>query len=412
MYRFKIPVYTALVLAITACASVDRGMMAVSDTVSSRDPVTGQRQINLVSEEKEINRAEAQTQQLLTKAKKEGVEVDGTHYEQVSRVFKRLVVVAHRKHLPWEVHVLGIDEFQAFTIGGGKVFVFTGLFQPSIGVKNDDELAAVLGHEIAHVTARHASEAEGKLTITKMTSKKLRNDSYAAAFTTMQEDEADRYSVIYSALAGYDPKAGIAIWTRLNNTLGSYTGDMLYDHPLNDDRARNLQSYAALAEQYYTPGTKNPQHETLLKNNTVFSYNEIHGPAAGEGGGFVALLETAANTYSEVLKAQNEQAKRQIKQMKQERQAAQRLLFQGLKISPTQNGGQGLFGTAVNAANDQIKLATVVVEYLNGQVVIYQEQMQWPTMVVHERRQFGVPLQPIQYTSVSIRPVYVQLVEE
>lgn len=292
------------------------------------------------------------------------------------------------------------------------MFVFSGMFQPGIGVQTDDELAAVLAHEIAHVTARHASEGEGKLAITKLTSKKLRKESYDAAFTTTQEDEADRYSVIYSALAGYDPKAGIAIWSRLHSAAGSYTGNMLYDHPLNDDRARNLQSYSALAEQYYTPGTMNPQHEALLKNNAVFAYNEIQGPAAGEGGGFVALLETAANTYSEVLDAQNEQSNRQIKQMEQQRQAAQRLLFQGLQIAPAQNGGQGLFGTAVNAASGQIKQATVVVEYWNGQTVIHQEQMPWPTMAVYERRQFGVPLQPIQYTSVSIRPVYVQLAGE
>ena len=63
--------------------------------------------------------------------------------EQVSRVFKRLVQVSHHKHLPWEVHVLDIGEFQAFTIGGGKVFVFSRLFQPNIGVQSDDELAAV-----------------------------------------------------------------------------------------------------------------------------------------------------------------------------------------------------------------------------------------------------------------------------
>lgn len=402
----------ALALTLAGCASVDKGMMAVSDGISSKDPVTGQRQINLVSEEEEIRTAEAKTQQLLAAARQQGVTVDGAHYEQVSRVFKRLVEVAHRKHLPWEVHVLDVDQFQAFTIGGGKVFVFSGLFRPDIGVQTDDELAAVLAHEIAHVAARHASEREGQLGITKMTSKKLRKDSYDAAFTTTQEDEADRYSVIYSALAGYDPKAGIAIWTRLHSALGSYTGDMLYDHPLNDDRARNLQSYAALAAQYYTPGTMNPQHEALLQSNAVFAYNEIQGPAAGEGGGFVALLETAANTYSEVLQAQNEQAKRQIKQAEQQRQAAQRLLFQGLQVAPTQTGGRGLFGTAVNAASGEIKQATVIVEYWNGQTVIHQEQMAWPAMGVYERRQFGVPLQPIQYTAVSIRPVYVQLAGE
>jgi len=412
MYRLKTLATVVLVTALSACATIDKGMMAVSDSVGSADPVTGQRQISLVSEQEEISSAEAATQQILADAKQKDIAVDGEHYEQVMRVFNRLVQVAHRQQLPWEVHVLGVDQFNAFTPGGGKVFVYSGLFQPDIGVQTDDELAAVLAHEIAHVAARHATEGQGKLMITGLASKSLRKDGYEAAFTTNQEDEADRYSVIYSALAGYDPKAGIAIWKRLNSASGSNTGNMLYDHPLPDDRAHNLESYAALAEQYYTPGAMNPQHDELLKGNEVFAYKEFQGPAAGEGGGFVALLETAANTYSEVLDAKNEQARRQLKQREQQQQAARRLLFQGLKIAPAQSGGQGLFGTAVNAASDEIKQATIVVEYWRGQAVIHQEKMQWPAMNVNERRQFGIPLQPIQYTSVSIRPLYVQVAGE
>jgi predicted Zn-dependent protease len=310
------------------------------------------------------------------------------------------------------VHVLNDDQWNAFTIGGGKVFVYSGMFQPDIGVQTDDELAAVLAHEIAHVTARHVSEGQGQLVIAKLASKKLREDSYEAAFTTQQEDEADRYSVIYSALAGYDPKAGVAIWTRLHSTKGSYTGDMLYDHPLHDDRARNLQSYASLAEQYYTPGVANPQHASILTNNAVFSYRETQGPVAGEGGGTIALIETATSTYSKVLDARNEQYKRQIKQREQEQLAARRLLLQGLQISPAKGGSKGVFGTAVNVTNSEIQKAIVVIYYLKGKKVIHKEQMALTTLKVHERRQFGIPLRPIKYSSVSVRPTYVQLVGE
>lgn len=65
-----------LALQVTGCASVDQGMMAVSDGISSRDPVTGQRQINLVSEEQEIRQAKDATRQILSAAKQKGVKLD------------------------------------------------------------------------------------------------------------------------------------------------------------------------------------------------------------------------------------------------------------------------------------------------------------------------------------------------
>ncbi len=160
----------ALLSALTGCASIDRGLMSVSDAVSSRDPVTGQRQINLVSEDQEIQKAEEITRQILSVARQKGAKIDAEtlYYERVSRVFDRLKQVVHRKNLPWEIHVLESPEWNAFTVGGGKAFVFTGIFQTDVGLKDDNELAAVLAHEMAHVAARHASEKGGKLAIAKL----------------------------------------------------------------------------------------------------------------------------------------------------------------------------------------------------------------------------------------------------
>lgn len=398
--------------ALTGCASIDRGLMSVSDAVSSRDPVTGQRQINLVSEDQEIRKAEEITRQILSDAKQKGAKIDAEtlYYERVSRVFDRLKQVVHRKNLPWEIHVLESPEWNAFTVGGGKAFVFTGIFQTEVGLKDDNELAAVLAHEMAHVAARHASEKGGKLAIAKLASKGLKKQkTFDASFTANQEDEADKYSAIYMALAGYDPSAGVVVWKRMQQAVGSYTGNMLFDHPLNDDRAKNMTKYASAVQQYYKPDSINPDHEKILINNSLFSYTRPSTAKAGEGGGIAALFGTVANSYSEVAAAKAEQNKRQIKQMEQERIAAQRLRFDRLQIANANGGGRGLFGVVVNPSGKAITQAIVVLEYLNGQTILLKDEIQWPAMRAYEQKEFGIPLKQIQYSSVSVRPVYVRL---
>ena len=407
--------FIVLAAAMTGCASVDRGMMAVSDSVSSRDPVTGERQINLVSEEQEILQAEEATRQRLSEAKQQGVKLDSEtpYYERVTRVFNRLKEVVHRKHLPWEVHVIDSPEWNAFTVGGGKVFLFSGLFQGEIGLKDDSELAAVLAHEMAHVAARHASEKGGKLVMAKLADKGLKKQKgFDPAFTTIQEDEADKYSALYMALAGYDPSEAVLVWKRMEQAMGSYTGDMLFDHPLNDDRAENMVRYASAVQQYLIPGEINPEHEKLLTNNALYEYSKPSSAKAGEGGGAAALLETISNTYVETTKAKTEQLNRQIKQLEQERQAAQRLQFGRLRVANASGGGRGLFGVAVNTSGTQITHAVIALEYLNGQTVLTRDEIPWTAMQPYEQKDFGIPLKQIQYSSVSIRPVYVQLLGE
>jgi|GEM_PF-2862343 predicted Zn-dependent protease len=404
-----------LVFALTGCASIDKGMMAVSDGISSRDPVTGQRQIILVSEEQEIRQAEEAQRQILSQAKQKGIKIDGEtpYYERVNRVFNRLKTVTHRKQLPWEVHVLDSPEWNAFTVGGGKMFVFSGIFQGEVGLRDDSELAAVLAHEMAHVSARHASEKGGKLAIAKLADKGLRKEKgFDASFTTNQEAEADKYSTLYLALAGYDPSVGVRVWNRMHQAMGSYTGDMMFDHPLNDDRAKNMVKYASAVQQYFVPGEINPEHEKLLTNNALYSYSKPSTAKAGEGGGFAALLETVANSYAEVTEAKTEQLKRQTKQLEQQRLAAQRLQFGRLQVANASGGGRGLFGVAVNTSGKQISHAIVALEYLNGQTVLMRDEIPWSPMQPYEQKEFGIPLKQIRYSSVSIRPVYVQLIGE
>ncbi|MFQ5481064.1 MAG: M48 family metallopeptidase [Thermodesulfobacteriota bacterium] len=404
---------SVLIFAVS-CASIDKGMMKASNSISSPDPVTGRRQINLLSEEKEIRKATEVTAQILAKAKKAGLKTDEetTEFRRVKTVFDRLLKVVHRRHLPWEVHVIEQKEFNAFTVGGGKVFVNTGLIESKEGVRTDDELAAVLAHEMAHVTARHVSEGQGKMLLLALADKSLRNDTFQASFTTIQEDEADRYSVIYSALAGYNPAAGIAIWRRLQKAGGSYTGNLLYTHPLNNDRSKNMSRYAGMAGQYYKPHRINPDHDAILRSNAVFSYKEPGELKAGEGGGFFALLETATSTLGEVMEAKNEEINRRNKQIEQERLASLSITFKRVRIASARGGGYGLYGVTINTTNKEIESAIVRIEYLSASgAVLESDDVKWGSLRPRQRKNFGVPLKATQYNTVRLRPRYVHFLE-
>jgi len=400
-------------LLLVSCASIDKGMMATSEAISSEDPVTGERQLSLMTEEKEIKRAEEITQKILAKAQAEKIKIDNEtpYMARVNEVFQRLISVVHRKHLPWEIHVIDDPKnWNAFTVGGGKVFLFTGIFTGDVALQNNDELAAVIAHEMAHVAARHASEKTGKTALMKLADKRLRTSEFDASFTTVQEDEADKYSVVYSALAGYDPTAGIKIWSRMHEKYGSFS-NILHDHPLNDDRAGNITKYAGSAKKYLLPHQINQDHEKILENNELFSKKKSNELKAGEGAGFLALLETAANSYKEAMDARLEESKRKLKQIEQERIASGMLLFKNIKINSAVGGGKGIFGIAINNSSSAIINSKIVIEYFSRNILLDSENISWDTMAPYEQKQFGLKLKPINYTSVRLRPIYVQLRE-
>jgi predicted Zn-dependent protease len=304
----------SITLLLSSClAEIDKNLMAVTHSISSVDAVTGKREINFENTQKEMARTEAQAQQLLANFRKKGIKIDqqNSQFIRVKRIFQRLKEVTHRQDLSWEIHLVNDKQWNAFTIGGGKIFVYTGIFMGKLAIRNDDELAAILAHEMAHVNARHASESQGKKILSKVLDKSLRSDIYQASFSTIQEDEADKFSVIYSALAGYNPSAGADIWLRMHQHIGSESKNHLHDHPLNKNRALNFARYARSAMHYYQPNIVNPNHQKILVNNSVFSYRTLHRLNAGEGGGLASLLEALGNGYLESKKAKQEQKNRQ-----------------------------------------------------------------------------------------------------
>lgn len=402
-----------LIFALSGCSSIDKGLMTVSETVSSRDPVTGERQLSLVSEEKEIERATEITTQLLSAAQERGFKVDDQtpHYGRVKRIFERLLKVSHRQNLPWEIHVIEEDEFNAFTVGGGKVFINTGLIDSSLGVQNDDELAAVLAHEIAHVTARHASEKGTKLAAAKLADSDLNNQVFEASFTTNQEKEADKYAAIYMALAGFDPEAASEIWKRHDEARGSNVRTLTHTHPINDERAQAVSEHAYIASAYYTADEINPKANELKLCNELYCYEQPSEHRVGEGGGLLAFVDTLGNAFVEAMEAKKEQRKRTIRKMEEQNLARSSLHLNNLQIKTSNDGRKWLVGELINRTPKDISSGSITLVYLQNKNVIHTRPAPFKDLSAYEEREFSFNLEAIKFTNVRFIPEYVIFIE-
>jgi predicted Zn-dependent protease len=162
-------------------------------------------------------------------------------------------------------------EANAFCLPGGKVGVYSGILPIA---KNDEGLATVLGHEIAHATAHHGDERMSQAVVaqegqqllgaaadkTSQTTQQLLALAYGAGsqvgvmlpFSRKQESEADHIGLIYMARAGYNPQAAVDFWTRFQDYSkqqgGGKTIAFLSDHPVDSVRIEQLKKWLPEAE--------------------------------------------------------------------------------------------------------------------------------------------------------------------
>ncbi|WP_339776966.1 M48 family metallopeptidase [uncultured Methylophaga sp.] len=412
MARLKKSILILSFFVLSACSSLDKGLMNVTNGVSSYDSVTGERQLSLISEEEEIRKATERTAALLADAKEKDQKIDSDtpHYERVKRIFDRLLMVAHRQHLPWEIHVVEDERFNAFTIGGGKVFINTGLIDSSLGVRTDDELAAVIAHEIAHVTARHASETRTKLAVAQLADSDLKNQVFEASFTTNQEKEADKYAVIYLALAGFDPQSASEIWKRHDQKLGSNVGNLAYTHPIYDERAEEVAMHANTATNYYIPNQINPNQEELKLCNEIYCYEQAPEYKAGEGGGIVAFFDTLGNAFAESMDAKKEQNKRLLRKQEQQSLARRTVRVDNLQLKSLSNGQKQLVGKLVNTTTKNISSVKFTLMYWSQKKVILQMPIE-KELMPREEFNFSIPLKSINFSNVSLTHEHVNFAE-
>lgn len=201
----------------------------------------------------------------------EAISHDPVYNARVRRVGER-IAQAVGSDLPgakWEFVVFDApDTVNAFALPGGKVGVYTGLLTLA---ETDDELATVMGHEIAHVTARHGAQrvsdgmiaAGAGLLLNTATRDSSNRDKWmllygagvgvgTLAFSRSHESEADRIGLRYAAKAGYSPHAAITFWQKMaKQENSSKVPVFLRTHPTNEHRIADLQQWLPEAMPLY-----------------------------------------------------------------------------------------------------------------------------------------------------------------
>lgn len=208
---------------------------------------------------------------------KKGLAVNPARYEKtrrrIEKIVNRLAKVSDIPNLPYEVVILEKDDVaNAYCLPGGKIGVFTGLFDKKEGLidqNNDDEIAAVLSHEIAHATMRHVTRGLTTYQNVGLISSLLtagisrglgQNWGYLArqifntgtflylpSYSRKHEKEADQVGFYYMARAGFDPKAAIMVWERASQKRReqgqSDKTQFFSTHPASGKRAAFLKGY-------------------------------------------------------------------------------------------------------------------------------------------------------------------------
>ncbi|MBK8176915.1 MAG: M48 family metallopeptidase [Rhodospirillales bacterium] len=224
-------------------------------------PMTGRSQLILVSDA-EMTQAGAQAYK--EALAKDGVSQDGALQQRVRAIGTRIANVSGITGAQWQFTVIDDQSANAFALPGGKVAVNTGLFKVA---ENDDQLATVLGHEIAHVAAHHAAERVSQQMVQQgglqalgvATGNAMIVQAVAAAATVAitlpysrtQESEADEIGLMFMARAGYDPRQAIDLWQNMQRAGSGGTVEFLSTHPSPGSRIERLQALMPQALQAY-----------------------------------------------------------------------------------------------------------------------------------------------------------------
>lgn len=229
-------------------------------TVSCSSSPTGRSQLVLKSDAELAREGTRQFNELRRTAP---LVQDRATIDYVACVANAIVDVLDEKNsaMYWELAIIDQPQVNAFVMPGGKISVFNGILTVA---KNQHQLAAVLGHEVAHVTARHSNERASRAMMTGvgvdivaiLLGGGYANQTRAASdtlrmgaslgllnpFSRMQESEADLIGLDYMAMAGFDPRQSVELWQNMNSTNQSTLPEFMSTHPSGETRIEDLVS--------------------------------------------------------------------------------------------------------------------------------------------------------------------------
>ncbi len=259
-----------LSLSMSACAElVDLISQADAILERYREPgapgrrgaSAGERSPNFIPRAAEVRASERRMREIIRNPEKIGarpgarrVSPFDPRYERLARVFHRVVSASHAAdEIERSVRFVYFDDplWNAAALGGNKMVFFTGLTDDL----DDEELAAVIGHEMAHNAASHVSDRVSSQTFINLAGGRTGRKGRGATYSFKEEEEADKMGILYAALAGYDPYAASRLWAR-----GPGRGRAYFrTHPAGPGRVRRARNIADKARRYYVPGQLNPR---------------------------------------------------------------------------------------------------------------------------------------------------------
>ncbi len=187
----------------------------------------------------------------------------------------------------WEVTVFKDDSANAFALPGGKIGVHTGLFKAA---RNQHQLAAVLGHEVGHVLARHGNERVStnlvaqtglQVTATALGGSETKRQAILAAlgvgaqlgillpFSRKHESEADLIGLELMAKAGFDPRESVRLWENMGKLGGGKPPEFLSTHPSGKTRMHDLNKAMPKAMALYEAARRQGKHPQCGKPPSV-----------------------------------------------------------------------------------------------------------------------------------------------
>lgn len=240
--------------------------------------ITGRKQLNFVPEREILSMSSQSYKEFIASAP---LSSDKTNTALVKKIGSNIAsaveiylrnngLASEIANLSWEFNLVKDTSKNAFCMPGGKVVVFEGILPIA---KNEDGLAVVMGHEIAHAIAKHSNERLSQQMLAQfgaeLTNILLSNKSEATRvgintlygigvemgvmlpYSRKQEYEADRLGLIFLAMAGYNPQESVAFWQRMAAASSGSNIEFLSTHPSDQNRIKKLQEFIPEAMKYY-----------------------------------------------------------------------------------------------------------------------------------------------------------------
>ncbi len=253
-------------------------------------PITGRRQLNLLSEVEMMTMSFQQYDQVIGESQLANGTADG---QMIQRVGQRIVQAvesylegegksAYVEGFEWEFNLIQSDQLNAWCMPGGKVAFYTGILDVC---QSEDGVAVVMGHEIAHAIARHGNERMSQgltaqlggqaLATAVQTEPQLTQQIAMTAFgvgaqygamlpfSRLHETEADQMGLYFMAMAGYNPEKAPKLWERMSALGGGQPLEFLSTHPNHQTRIDDLNAWMPEAKTYFKPQDHRGQGGTM-----------------------------------------------------------------------------------------------------------------------------------------------------